>query len=202
MVMKYIVHLMFFLLLTATVIDADTKSSFVESASEFHNLDVELLQKDKTLSTCMNCHLFDKKLQSLSNWLTPRDSIDATVQNFDYDNGEPDPFSKACLMCHDGNTASLVLNAPISPCGLKGNKTVSMDGQNHPVFMKYEYKKDLNSPSSSLNGKWKDAKTVNDLLRDEKVVCISCHIPHHKKNEAFIRTSTKGSGLCLGCHNK
>lgn len=105
-------------------------------------------------------------------------------------------------MCHDGSEASLVLNAPISPCGIKGVVSIGMDGGNHPVFMEYVQKKDLHRLSSTLKGDWKDANQVSDLLRDGKIVCISCHIPHHNKESGFLRTSKKDSRLCLGCHNK
>jgi len=196
--MKYIISMLTILLINYTTLNADESSSFIDATAEFHEMDIDEESISKMSGACLNCHLLDKQRKSPSKWLTPQKSIRGSVENLDSRRGEPDTFSKACLMCHDGSAASLVLNAPISPCGLMCN----VDGRSHPVFMRYDSNKGLNNPSSTLQGKWKDAKVVSDLLRDGKVVCISCHVPHHTKFESFLKTSMKNSGLCLGCHNK
>jgi predicted CXXCH cytochrome family protein len=200
--MKYIITLITILLINITSVSAEVASSFVDATSEFHKLDADLLKKDKNSDLCINCHILDNMTDSNSGWLRPKESIKGEVINIDNSKGEPDSFSKACLMCHDGNMASLVLNAPLSPCGLKSLVPVGPNGANHPVFMQYAHKPDLQNPSSTLNGNWNDAAKVSDLLRDEKLVCISCHIPHHSKERGFLRTSMRGSGLCMGCHIK
>lgn len=200
--MKYIITLITILLINTTNAGAEDASAFVESISEFHKIDADLLKKDKKSDSCINCHILDNMTEANDGWLRPKKSIRGEIINIDDSKGEPDSFSKACLMCHDGNMASLVLNAPISPCGLKSLVPVGPNGANHPVFMQYPHKPDLQNQSSALNGNWNDASKVSDLLRDEKLVCISCHIPHHSKERGFLRISMRGSALCMGCHIK
>lgn len=200
--MKILSIFIYCLILSFSSLLANEKESFVQKNADFHTINIEQLKDNKTSGKCFSCHLFDKKLDSVSQWLTPQKSLDAEIQNLDTSNGDPDQFSRTCLMCHDGNEASLVLNAPLSPCGLKSLVPISPNGANHPVFVKYPNKRDYHNPSSTLNGIWNEATQVSDLLRDEKVVCISCHIPHHSKEIGFLRTSMRGSGLCMGCHKK
>lgn len=200
--MKYIIILVVALFINTTTITAETGTSLFEMTSEFHKLDVDILKKDKKSDLCINCHILDDITDANSGWLRPKESIKGKIVNIDDSKGEPDSFSKACLMCHDGNMASLVLNAPLSPCGLRSLAPVGANGANHPVFMQYAHKPDLQNPSSILKGNWNNATKVSDLLRDEKLVCISCHIPHHTKERGFLRISMRGSGLCMGCHIK
>lgn len=195
------IYLSCFLLLNIDIL-ADNKDLFIQENANFHTIDIEELKGSKTDGKCFNCHLFDKKLDSLSKWLTPQTSLDAEIKNLNTNNGDPDQFSRACLMCHDGSEASLVINAPISPCGIRQNVSVIMGAENHPVFIDYSHKKDLHDVSFTLKGEWQDANIVEDILRDNKVVCVSCHVPHRKKGKNHLRTSTKKSKLCLGCHNK
>lgn len=191
--MKYIVVLLSILLFTTIKISAQV-------SSEFHKLDMDIYKIDKKSDVCINCHLVDTDEKSLSGWPSLKNLAFDTIENFDDADGEPDAFSKACLMCHDGNEASMVLNIPM--CRITCNTSVRMGGENHPLFVKYIHKEGLNRPSSMLVGVWKDATTVADLLRNEKIVCISCHIPHHTAKDGFVRTSIKSSNLCLGCHDK
>lgn len=201
--MKYIIVFIYVLFINITNITAETTSSkFVELNPEFHKLDVNLLEKDKKSDLCINCHILDDITDTNNGWLRPKESIKGKIVNVDDSKGEPDSFSKACLMCHDGNMASLVLNAPLSPCGLKSTVPIGSNGANHPVFIQYSNKQDLQNKSSTLKGNWNDATKVSDLLRDEKLVCVSCHIPHHSKERGFLRTSMQGSRLCMGCHIK
>ena len=201
--MKKISIFIYCLFLSLTQAYADEQKLFVQLNANFHELNNDELNSSSTTdSKCYNCHLFDKKLDSLSEWLTPQTHANTEIQNLDTSNGEPDSFSRACLMCHDGNEASLVINAPISPCGIRKNVSVSMGKENHPIFMEYTYDDEINNPESVLRGEWEGAVIVADILRDGKVVCISCHVPHKKKNGSFIRTSNRNSGLCRGCHNK
>lgn len=197
--MKDIVIFIAVLLLSSSNMLADS-SDFVELNAEFHTLTTDSINKNNNL--CISCHLLEDSTNPDTAWLRPQETINTTVKNLDNSDGEPDSFSKACLSCHDGNEASLVLNAPISPCGIKSLASVSPNGANHPVFMTYTNKQGLHHSSSTLNGVWKEAKQVSDLLRDDKVVCISCHTPHHAKGTGYLKSSMRGSGLCMGCHEK
>ena len=200
--MKLATFCLSILITFSTNINAETKSTFIESATNFHKLDVDIYKKDKNNIECIHCHLLDDISNSDAKWFQPKNSIDGTIENFDDVNGNPDSFSKACLLCHDGSEASLVINAPISPCGIKSTVSVGQNGENHPVFIEYTNKQDLHDFSSSLNGAWNGATQVSDLLREKKVVCISCHLPHHSKRRGYLRTSMNGSRLCIGCHKK
>lgn len=122
---------------------------------------------------------------------------------------QTDDFTLACLTCHDGNTAQ---NAPVKvlvcECNASDAKIQShafMTGsiKSHPVLNEYpSSNKGFRSPSEPLPGEWKKAKKVGDLLRNGKVVCISCHISHFEYKTTHIRTTMNGSSLCYGCHKK
>lgn len=200
--MKHIIIFATFMLFYSQVIIADTQN-FVEINAQFHKLSTDdINNKNKIDSLCINCHLLEDNNDSATKWLRPQETINTTIKNIEDKNGDPDSFSKACLSCHDGSQASLVLNAPLSPCGLKNLAPISPNGANHPVFMEYENKQGLHPQPSILQGDWKDAQKVSDLLRDEKMVCISCHTPHHSKSTRYLKASMRGSRLCMGCHNK
>lgn len=187
--MKYLIKSIFLVSLMELSISA--------AAYDFHRLDINdtVMQKN---DLCSNCHVTATDMNSNINWTQPKDSIDGTINNY-YDNfGTPDSFSKACLLCHDGSKASLALNAPLSPCGIKGKNT----SRGHPIFVNYTIKNDLHNPSTLLGEVWRDAKTVGDLLRDNKIVCISCHLAHNGEGAGYLRTYSTNSMLCLGCHNK
>lgn len=114
-----------------------------------------------------------------------------------------DATSLACLNCHDGVFAP---SAPVklpSYLSVSSTQVATYDSiKSHPIFNTYPSKKELKSRGDSLPATWKNVKTVNDLLRDGKIVCISCHIPHHTKKKGFLRTTMSGSALCFGCHKK
>lgn len=177
----------------------------LHDASLFHKLNADLnASADNPI--CMQCHIQEMKIDEksgLTPWAKPR-KIDIPIANIDESGGKADSFSTACLSCHDGNIGSMVANAPLSPCGLKSKMPVSDKGANHPVFIPYSkaVEGELHPRHSPLKGEWVKAKEVNDLLRDDKVVCISCHVPHHSSDSGYLRTSQKNSALCLGCHNK
>lgn len=177
----------------------------VQDASAFHKLNAEL-NTSVDNPVCMQCHIQEMKttdVSGLTAWEKPR-KIDIPIANIDESGGKADSFSTACLSCHDGNIGSMVMNAPLSPCGLKSKMPVSDKGANHPVFIPYSkaVEGELHPRHSPLKGEWVKAKEVNDLLRDDKVVCVSCHVPHHSSDSGYLRTSQKNSALCLGCHNK
>jgi len=114
-----------------------------------------------------------------------------------------DPYSLACLTCHNGNDAqNAPVKLPVCNCDSAEQKAISSTIKSHPVFNAYPNgKKEFRFSGDPLPGVWNDAQTVNDLLREGKVVCISCHIPHFKET-GYLRAPMKGSMLCFGCHKK
>lgn len=186
--MRYLLSSIFFVLLMKPSISAETY--------DFHKLDVNNSTIQKS-DFCFNCHISKTDMDS-SDWLTPKNYIDGEINNY-YDSlGTPDSFSKTCLLCHDGNDVSLAAHIPLSPCGLKTNDT----GRGHPIFVTFSDKNGLHDPSEPLGDVWRDGKIVGDLLRDDKVVCVSCHTAHNSKGDGYLRTYNTSSMLCLGCHNK
>lgn len=131
-----------------------------------------------------------------------KDDKSSLAQEIKQDSEEPDALSLACINCHDGNTAN---EAPISLSNSHSpieNRCYTIM-KNHPVLLKYpDGKKDLRSIWDSLPGKWSGAAVINDLLRNGKIVCVSCHVPHHTRKTGYLRTLNRDSSLCFGCHKK
>ncbi|MDD5157382.1 MAG: cytochrome c3 family protein [Sulfurimonas sp.] len=161
------------------------------AAEEIFHVSLPPNIKDTSEPLCSKCHpvLF-------------KDAKGSLAQEIKHNSEEPDALSLACINCHDGNTAN---EAPIS----LSNSHSSAENRcytiikNHPVLLKYPNgKKDLRSLWESLPGKWIGATVINDLLRDGKIVCVSCHIPHHTRKTGYLRTLNKDSSLCFGCHKK
>jgi len=44
--------------------------------------------------------------------------------------------------------------------------------------------------------------SIGDLLRNNRVECVSCHDPHLGQNPTFLRLPNNNSALCLACHAK
>jgi predicted CXXCH cytochrome family protein len=49
---------------------------------------------------------------------------------------------------------------------------------------------------------WSNASNINDLLRDGKMECGSCHNPHDKRWPMYLKHRTNNSELCFTCHDK
>jgi len=136
----------------------------------------------------------------------------------------PTGSALACLSCHDGVSAmNSVVNAPGSGgynasgtyIGSASNLPKSMVGDDiraigsggdltndHPVSIPYvEGAGSLKPKDTPITG-WNNASTINDLLRDGKVQCTSCHDPHDPTYDRFLRHRNTGSELCKTCHEK
>lgn len=131
--------------------------------------------------------------------------------------------SLACLSCHDGiNAINILANAPgaggkiipaVNPMPMNsglpvlsiGNENgmfLVSKGMNHPVSVTYTIGlAGLKPPATPLIG-WAGAKTVDSLLKNNKVECGSCHDPHEATNGTFLRISNSAGALCTGCHSK
>lgn len=44
--------------------------------------------------------------------------------------------------------------------------------------------------------------TINDILINGKVECITCHDPHLTTYSVFLRATSSGSKICMACHDK
>ena len=135
--------------------------------------------------------------------------------------GQPGGVSKLCLSCHDG---SIAINSyghyqsnPTVGAG-SGSTGIIMPGSykiggsgdlsnHHPVGFNYAnvsaVDDEIYDASSPLNGG--TGLTINDVLWNGNVECVSCHSVHNKKNEGFKFlwvNDNNGSALCLSCHNK
>ncbi len=136
----------------------------------------------------------------------------------------PTGASLACLSCHDGVSAmNTVVNAPGSGgyntsgtligndsfneerMGLSNVRSIGANGDltnDHPISITYvEGAASLKPKDTPITG-WNQASTINDLLRNGKVQCVSCHDPHYPRWGTFLRTNNGGSELCKTCHDK
>lgn len=140
----------------------------------------------------------------------------------------PSQVSLLCLSCHDGTVAvDAITNKPPAyttatrhrkmssdsgdptSCAACHNGVIESDhrksyfGKNltndHPISMAYPtvaQDPDFAIPSDPKKG-WNNVK-----LYDGKVECASCHNVHDPGIVPFLRTTNKGSILCLKCHTK
>jgi hypothetical protein len=146
--------------------------------------------------------------------------------------GQPGGVSRLCLSCHDGtvapnaygnfeaNPTSNAGSGVSIPAGFRigggtiGGTTADLSNH-HPVGIDYlaavASGLALLDPSSGVIGG--TGLSVNDLLWNNKVECVSCHSVHNKGNEGtkFLwtcddlngcLTPVVGSQICLSCHDK
>ncbi|WP_457592910.1 cytochrome c3 family protein [Hydrogenimonas sp.] len=136
----------------------------------------------------------------------------------------PSGASLACLSCHDGVSAiNSVVNAPGSggynpsgsyigqadytPKDMPNSPEIAIGfggdlTNDHPVSITYvEGVASLKPKDTAITG-WNRASTINDLLRNGKVQCVSCHDPHYPNNGRYLRTTATGSNVCKTCHEK
>ena len=121
-----------------------------------------------------------------------------------------------CLSCHDGTVAINALNnaSNINPTTTmtnvdgdgslpSGSSNLGNDLTNdHPVNFTYDTA--LSNSDGSLTDPVDASGSglTNAKLFSGKVQCASCHDPHTSEQEAFLRASMDGSGLCMECHTK
>lgn len=120
--------------------------------------------------------------------------------------GQPDGNSKLCLSCHDGTVAmdsfnglmgSVFIQNPIGPNLLNG------DGHwPHPVSIVYDSNLSavdtrINDPSGTFTAL---GNTIQqDLLKNDKLQCSSCHDVHNAKGLPTLLKITENQ-LCITCH--
>ncbi len=99
----------------------------------------------------------------------------------------------SCLGCHDGVSATYQAINPIE------NK-VYLDRM-HPVAIIYnEAKRSLRDKNTPVVD-WQNATTINDLLVNGELQCVTCHNPHSNANRRFLRHNNSKSNLCSSCHD-
>ncbi len=133
----------------------------------------------------------------------------------------PGGVSKLCLSCHDGSVAvnsygTFDSNPTVGAGGITmpAGYQVGAGGDlsnHHPVGFNYAAVQGVDDgimdPSSSVGT---TGLTINDLLWNGNVECVSCHSVHNKGNEGFKFLWTyddggpagTGSQICLTCHDK
>ncbi len=120
--------------------------------------------------------------------------------------GEPSGISKLCLSCHDGTVA--LESVLIQGSNEKNVRKALGDdlGNDHPISFVYDASltiKDgqLANPITTESGLGNSID--EDLLRDHRVECISCHDVHGQADTKHLLVkNNNGSQLCLTCHNK
>jgi len=127
------------------------------------------------------------------------------------DDSTPANSSMACLSCHDGiNAINVLANIPgLNPAEIDSSalnagaaRLKIGEDKNHPVSVVYTSGvAGLKAISSALVG-WAGVTNIDDLLRNNKVECGSCHDPHEATNGTFLRVSNAKGDLCTGCHIK
>jgi len=174
----------------------DTKHNLGEHKGKILNPNIE---GDYGLAICVWCHTqnIDISFVNIQYKWAPKEIVKKfylygqTAKGPVFKNIHPS--SLACLSCHDGaNAPNIVID----------NLSKGIFVHSHPVFIMYDpksnYLKPINSPLMGWIGK---KQFVYDLIKDYdgRIQCTSCHDPH-LGTEFFLRTSTKGSKLCFGCH--
>lgn len=119
----------------------------------------------------------------------------------------PDPYSAACLSCHDGVTAlDALLNTPY---GYATNGATlswgSLDTDltnDHPISIAYNVGLDAEF-ETIVDVELGGLDLFPGASGTDQVECATCHDVHDEDtNGAFLRISNIGSAMCLTCHIK
>lgn len=121
--------------------------------------------------------------------------------------GQPSGISLACLSCHDGTVALDSYGSKTGTAFIQGNALLGTDLTNdHPISFTYNtalatVAGDLQDPATAGSGV--GTTIQNDLLRNNKMECISCHDVHNGANSQHLLVKgNAGSALCFTCHKK
>jgi predicted CXXCH cytochrome family protein len=113
---------------------------------------------------------------------------------------QPTGKSRLCLACHDGTVALGDLANP--PAGndlgstlMTGRGNLSTDlSDDHPISFPY------NAGLLGLNPELADPAGIGLPLEGQDLQCTTCHDPHEKDLQPFLRISTINGELCTTCH--
>lgn len=153
-----------------------------------------------------------------------------TSQTLDATPGQPNGTSKLCLSCHDGTVAGDSFGgrqgaAFLPALWFSADPVLGLDLTNdHPVSFVFDaalaqQDGELHDPTVTVSGL--GSTITEDLLRDGKMECSSCHDVHVGRKPAgaacaachtapglgvpetlSLRKANAGSALCLTCHDK
>lgn len=190
-----------------------------------HNLSIKIINNNNSDVSddelCIYCHTPNGSQNGFSTqplWnktVTLKTFTIYSMSNVESDSTSGSSFM-ACLSCHDGINAINVLTntstgGSASPSGsipsgiglsLSGKGEELSKAKNHPISVTYNSgTAGLKMTGTPLVG-WAGAKTIDSLLRNNKVECGSCHDPHESTNGTFLRVSNGWGELCRGCHAK
>ena len=118
--------------------------------------------------------------------------------------GQPAGVSKACLSCHDGQTAIDAYGSRVGTTSMSGSAALGVAlTDDHPISFTYDAAlatadMGLVSPSSAS---WVDGAHTVPLYASQ-LECGSCHNVHDNTYDPFLRKSNTTSALCLTCHSK
>lgn len=166
--------------------------------------------------TVPNSPLWNHQVTSSAFSVYAASSLDAVV-------GQPSGDSKLCLSCHDGTIAVDNHSGITTGTRFITNRANlgSVLTNDHPVSFEYNtaltlVDNELHDPVTTMSGL--GGTIEQDLLREGRLECTSCHDPHISRNTAGcsschsihpMRTETvslwksnAGSALCLTCHKK
>ncbi len=135
---------------------------------------------------------------------------------------EPEGTTKMCLGCHDGTVGidqfdnksndpgSIFIQDDHPGYQVPGASLPGDLSNTHPLGIVYDAAADGGlHPVSDLMG---DSGSIDDVLENGKVACMSCHDVHDEPGESVPGThllrvgnnvsTGDASGLCLTCHDK
>ncbi|MDH5324323.1 MAG: cytochrome c3 family protein [Gammaproteobacteria bacterium] len=132
--------------------------------------------------------------------------------------GQPGGISRLCLSCHDGTVGVDSFGGASGATFMSGTKVVGVGGNlsdDHPISIRFDSALaladgSLHDPTTTTvtvgvaGSKTKTGTIEQLMLVDGTVQCTSCHDVHNNftAGDPLLRISTKGSQLCLSCHDK
>lgn len=118
--------------------------------------------------------------------------------------GQPTGKSRICLSCHDGTVAlGALANAPAGndlattmlTTGDRGFIDTDLSND-HPISFAYD------SALVGLNPELADPAGIGLPLEVDQLQCSTCHDPHEKDLQPFLRLTTLDGTLCTTCHQR
>lgn len=108
-------------------------------------------------------------------------------------------YSLLCLSCHDGTTTPTVAMASSAKVGRSPESYGLMNDHPVNVFWKHQFLAGGQAPCANchfIHGRGQPAVPFYSGY----VQCASCHDPHTRTNEKFLRVTNQNSTLCRFCH--